>query len=241
MYNIKDSQFYLLEKQASYKLIKYDNLQKLIIVLNNKLTKLYKDDSYKSYFMYSSKFNEFIHKNTIIISWETLNYNIALGYFPNNNLMVSTENINIFDIKNVIDDIKLHLIYFIFPKNLLKSKRYSKYINNLHRKDIWLTIDTNLLIELMTKKYLTDPYILFYKILKKDESELYQSFINYLNKTLKRTNRRNNLDLEMIKNNFFINGNVNNMHKYTDLILHYFDKIDINILNYKYIMPNRFI
>lgn len=134
----------------------------------------------------SDRFKDFIHNKNIILSWETENDYIGLGYLSSSDIFkTSDEDINI----NTLNIIKQNLGYLLLPKKVL-----AKYKNDFISKEL---LDNNfkLMTDIVMSNPLTNIYTLFFKFCKQNNDLLYQSFVDYLNISKKHFPNFNSIDI----------------------------------------------
>lgn len=219
--------FYIIIKESEseeYKLNNIDSPEEmydLLIYINNKLSG---SKICRSYLKASSDMCDFIHSNTLILSWETENIKIGIGYLQYNILEVNPE--PQFDkIKPYLDIIKNNFELLLLPYKTLVE--HSSFVDGLKK----LSCDT--LATVMTQKCLTDPYVLLIEILGYDLSYMYQTYVYYLNSTIQKTEMQNMVDLPQISKDFFSNGYYGGKF-FNDILFFYIQKRDLTPLNIKY-------
>lgn len=188
----------------------------------------------------SKKYNDndieecLIEFNSLLSSENSQNIN------PNNDLskvcIISVKsNDNIIKIMNnsgdeyKMNDVKL-IKYFLFKKSVLD--KINKINKNFHNKLEKLCPE--ILLDIFTsKKCLIDPYYVFIKIFKINENHIYQTFILYLNKTIRINDVIVKFDSDVIIDNFFSSNNYNNK----TYINNHYEKLLLFYLKQKQIYP----
>jgi hypothetical protein len=234
--------YYIIEKShdIKFKLDFYTEVLDMLENLNKRLSKVYMEEGYKSYYNNHPGFENYVHKGTLFVSW---NYSLSDDSLSDNSL----SDINIISI-----GMGYLTNYDILSENkklpddqLIELKMdICKYINLLllpienNELDYDEILKPNNLLDLMFKKCLTDPYQLFINFLGINEDNFYQAYILYLNITIEYTPTVDNPDIINIRNNFFKNSDVSNMQenlkKYDNLLLFYLHNKKITPFNITY-------
>ena len=223
--------FYIVECiDKKYTISDISNPNKLydtIVYINETLTKSTKCESFDGS---SPNMRNFIHSNTIIISWETDTSKFGLGYLEYSILEINPKPNNYSDkMKPYIDVLKKHFELLLLPKDILKSN--SGFVDKLK------CLDPDALLYVMTNKCLTDPCVLLVDALDYDITSIYQTFVHYLNKTICSSDEPNFTDLLQISKDFFRNGDNSkdsDRKLFDDLLLFYIQNKNLTPINIKY-------
>ena len=222
--------FYLVEKNTNdkFKLEQFQNEEELFTLLHQKLINLFIfENQCNSFLGYSPLFNNFTNKKSIMLSWENKENGLALGFLENNDVFL----------KETIDynsnDAEYNKLISVMIQNIDMLLFYNKE-TNINWKD------PNNLTKMFLSNNLTNFWHLNY-VLKMDPNIIYQSFIYYLNKTIKKSSTIKHFDLLKIIDDFLVNNNDNKIKmELKNLLLFYLTSKNINPLNIEYI-PNNII
>jgi len=203
--------YYLIEKNegSNYDIILKDhNCENILKYLNPILVEMSKNDTYSSY---SDMFKDYIHKQTLVLSWEIENRGIALGYFLNDDILKIEEGIN----KDVFSEIiKDNIAYLLKPEHEI-----GKWFEN---KDGILRPEK--LCNLLFSKCLTDPHGLLKGVLGIDDTYFHRAFIYFLNRCLEGADKIEKPELNNIVLDFTGNCDTNqeiNRDVYDKLLMFY--------------------
>lgn len=164
------------------------------------------------------------------------------------NMLISLNEIlsKLYDENNVPIDIEVigNKIVYKSNDNIITSNiipyniQYLQYLT-LHKNNLAGNFNieaSEYLLNIFTyKKCLMDPYIVLLNIFKINEELIYQTFILFLNKTIFNNHTINQLDLNNIFGDFFINHSAINHKKYNRLFTYFLSAKEIYpfMINYE--------
>ncbi len=213
--------FYIIEKKNNekFKMYFFTEIIDMLVDLNEKLSKVYMEEGYKAYYDNHPGFENYIHQNTLFLSYSQNDNSCAIGYLTNHDILAKNEDLTEEKSNEIRDSFKDHIHLLLLPQNKLND--------NILKPDK--------LLDLMFQKCLTDPYTLF-KFLELNEDYLYQAFVLYLNKTIEYSPTVVNTDLVEIRDNFFKNCSISNndLKNYDSILLFYLKNKKIETFSIKY-------
>jgi hypothetical protein len=214
--------YYICTKQydSHYKLQIYDNLEFCITDLNKKLSAI--SSTITSHLEYSDLFDNFIHKSSILISWESDDISYCIGYLINDDVYSSDQSINENELELIKNDLYNYLHYLILPDDQLNQDN----IDKIRQLDITLLTD-------YTINYKITNMIQLYRFFNISKEHVYQSFVYYLNKTIHKNKNDKPPNMVYIIDRF--SSNEYNRDDLFKVLLYYLHKrkLNINEIDYK--------
>lgn len=200
------------------------NLEILLPLLNQELSLRF-DHIKSSKFGPHEQMTDFVHHHRILLSWDLKNDNyLGLGVLFSKDLfkiqpVFSTE--ELMEIRRLL--IKHDICKLLFPTDVLQNEFY----NDLKKQVNQLRPTT--LLDLIHCDLMTDIYVVMVELLGLKQEYFYQTFILFLNKTVKKADNQDELpSLEEIIKPFLNKGS---LEEYQKLFFYYLEKRDLNIFD----------